>query len=216
MAMHSNRPDTKGAGHRHPAGAASTGWLARLEADTGRSIQHAAPRGGGIVCLAIDCSGSMSGNPLLQARDGAIDFARSAIGKGYRVGLVSFDSAARILHAPTSDLEALRKAATTLRATGGTNMKDGLRHGRDLVGDSGTRVICIATDGYPNDAAGTLALAEDLRAAGIDIMAVGTEDADQDFLSRMVSREELAVGVRSAELQAGIRSMAKLLPGSSR
>ena len=53
------------------------------------------PSAQGFVYLAIDCSASMAGQKLLQAREGALDFAEDAQIKGYSVGLVQFESSAK-------------------------------------------------------------------------------------------------------------------------
>jgi Mg-chelatase subunit ChlD len=156
----------------------------------------------------------MMGSKLEQAKRGAIDFAQEALRSGYRIALVSFDCDAQIHLEPTGDAGAVEAAVSRLSTGGSTNMTAGLRTAGDLVGGSGARVVCVATDGAPNSRRSAIETASGLRSRGIDIMAVGTEDADQAFLSRIVSREELARAVRSEELQAGIGSMARLLPGA--
>ncbi len=49
-------------------------------------------------------------------------------------------------------------------------------------------VICIVTDGEPNSQHDTIVSARAARARGIEIMAVGTDDADWTFLSRIGSK----------------------------
>jgi len=51
---------------------------------------------------------------------------------------------------------------------------------------------------------------------GIEIIAIGTDDADKDFLSRLASRSDLMVKVSRELLGQSIASAAKMLPGPSR
>ena len=51
----------------------------------------------GTAYLLIDCSESMTGEKLKQARSGAGDFILRALAKGYGVGLISFDDRASVL-----------------------------------------------------------------------------------------------------------------------
>src|SRR3989344_9047152 len=63
--------------------------------------------GRAFVYLVIDCSGSMTGHKLEQAKKGSLDFAASALHDGYEVGLISFNSAAFHLCPLVSDLSEL-------------------------------------------------------------------------------------------------------------
>ena len=48
----------------------------------------------------------------------------------------------------------------------------------------------------------------------IDIITIGTEDADRIFLKELASRSDLSVMVSSDDLGSGIASTAKMLPGT--
>ena len=51
-----------------------------------------------------------------------------------------------------------------------------------------------------------------LKRDGIEIIAVGTVDADYEFLKQLASRDSLAEIVGNKELGAGITRAAKFLP----
>jgi Ca-activated chloride channel family protein len=151
---------------------------------------------------------------LTQARQGAIRFAEDAFKKHYAVGLVAFDSDARLLVGCTVSQAAFAEGTKSLSASGSTDMLSGLTIAhKELDSHAGLRAIVVATDGYPDDAAATLAEAERIKAKGIDIIAVGTTDADAAFLRRLASRSDLAAVVENRSLEAGISSAARLLKG---
>lgn len=173
----------------------------------------------GRVVIAIDCSGSMLGSDkLAQAKDGAARFAVEAFGKGYSVGLVSFGSDAKLLLPCTRIQADFHRAATSLGIDGSTNMLRALQvAAEELRERRDTRAIVIATDGFPDPDVrqSTLDCATGLKRDGIEIIAVGTIDADYEFLKQLASRDSLAEIVGNKELAAGITRAAKFLPSLS-
>ena len=71
--------------------------------------------------------------------------------------------------------------------------------------------MLVVTDGEVADSAESLAVAERLKSSGTEILTIGTDDADRDFLRRLASRPDLAVKVATAELAQTIRGASKLL-----
>jgi Mg-chelatase subunit ChlD len=170
-------------------------------------------RGEGSVYLAVDGSGSMGGEKIEQARHGAIDFAEKAYKKGYITGLILFETEAVHLCGPQRDISVLRRHLESLVAGGTTNMTGAIDLAVDkLRGQAGSRVIVVVTDGMPDKPRRALRAAGRAKKKGIDIIAVGTDDADQGFLEKLVSRRELATVVHSDQLEKGIVSTAEMLP----
>ena len=88
-----------------------------------------------------------------------------------------------------------------------------------LKGITGNRVIVIVTDGMPNgpgDPLSNLKAGEDAKKNGIDIIAIGTDDADQEFLKRLASRSQLGLKVENRHLEKTITDSAKLLPSGDK
>jgi len=155
----------------------------------------------------------MGGRKLDQARQGANDFAARARSKGYSIGLISFASAAEHLCSPQQGNVVLNEHLQRMRATGGTNMSDAIHLAtQQLVEQKGTRVIVIVTDGEPNSERETLAEARRAKDHGIDIIAIGTDDANHGFLARIATRSDLAVKVSSDRLREAITSTTQMLP----
>jgi len=168
------------------------------------------------VYILLDCSGSMSGDKLAQGKQGADGFAAQAVDRGYSVGLISFACDAEVVVAPEYRETGLGKGMGCLAASGGTNMSAALDLGlRRLSKLDGQRAMCVVTDGMPDNRDATIAAAQRAKEAGIDILTIGTDDADGEFLKAIASRQELARHVQRMQLAAGIESMAKLLPAKN-
>ncbi len=205
-----------GIAKRPPAPAPS--WQKKLErASGGRSLASERKKALAeppIVVLAVDCSSSMDGDKIKQARRGALEFGQNAVQRGYQVGVIKFSSpeATKVVAPASSALESFRVSLEQLKANGSTAMARGIDLAAVQIGARPGSVICIVTDGEPNSQKETLASATKARAKGIEIMAVGTDDADWKFLAQIVSRKELATKVERPQLGTQIASMAKKLP----
>lgn len=186
----------------------------------GLEIRHAGKpisstdAGSGSAYLVIDCSWSMEGPELAEAKKGAIDFARQALSKGYSVGLIRFASSASHICEPQRNVEPLQRHLKAMEAGGSTNMAAGIRLALDhLRNTASPRVAVVATDGMPSSVEDALAAAQEAKRGGIDIITIGTENADRGFLSQIASRTDLAITVLRGKLGQGIASTAKMLPG---
>lgn len=165
------------------------------------------------VYLVIDTSGSMVGYKLEQAKKGVIDFAKDAFRKEYMVGLISFNTTARHVCEPTYDIRLLQGRIREMQATGSTNMAEAIKMAHDhLKRLDNTRVIVIATDGLPDNAQDVLREGTKAKENKIDIITIGTDDADQGFLKRLATRAELGKKVKREVFSQAISSASNLLP----
>lgn len=192
--------------------AGAPAWLQRLD-----GVVAAARADGpaGVVILLVDCSDSMAGKKLEQAKSGARDFAKQAAALGYGVSLARFSNGGERIVSWRQGESALSGGLDRLFADGGTNMAGGLCAALAELGDLSPlwrRVICLVTDGMPNDRQAALTAAEVARKHGIDIMCIGTDDADLDFLARIATCAGLARKVEARALRAAVADMALLLP----
>lgn len=165
------------------------------------------------VYLVIDTSGSMVGDKLEQAKRGVIDFAKDACRKEYAVGLISFNSTAKHISEPTYDVGLLKDRVREMHATGSTNMAEAIKMAHDhLKKLDSTRVIVIATDGLPDSAHDALREGTRAKEDKIDIITIGTDDANQEFLRRLATRAELGKKVTREVFSQAISSASNLLP----
>ncbi|MDO8686732.1 MAG: VWA domain-containing protein [Candidatus Berkelbacteria bacterium] len=170
--------------------------------------------GTGFVYLLVDCSGSMAdSNKLAQAKKGAINFAKEALSKEYFIGLIQFESSATHICEPQREIAILEGHLKKIGAGGGTNMAEAIKIADQKLKDrKGSRVIVVITDGMPDSREATLAAAQEAKKNGIDIITIGTDDADEAFLKKLASRTELGVKVSREQFEKGIASTAKMLP----
>ncbi len=173
----------------------------------------------GHVYLLVDCSVSMRDNKIKQAKSGALKFARAAMSKGYDTGLIQFDSSAKLLCEPNEDISILEKAIENISIGDRTHMAKAIDKAYSYLKDmSGVRVMVLVTDGMPNgegDPKTTIAAADMVKKNGIDIIAIGVDDANQKFLNRIASRTDLAVKTESIQLEKTITDAAMLLPAGN-
>ena len=167
-----------------------------------------------LVYLVIDCSGSMAGDKLVRAKNGAIDFAETAFNDGYAVCLVSFSDDVSHLCSPISKIHDLSAAVSRLQVQGGTNLTPAIEEViARFEGKSDTlRAMVIVTDGLTSNPQDALRAADRAKQLGISILTIGTDDADIDFLSKLASDTSLATKVSSDVLEETISSAAKMLP----
>lgn len=167
--------------------------------------------------LLIDCSSSMEGSKLLQAKSGSISFAESAFLKNYTIGIITFSSKAYLLTEPISDIRKLKEKVNQLVVDGTTNMAEAFNLAANKFPDSFKfGAVVLVTDGMPDSVNDALEAANNIKSMGIEIIAIGTEDANKEFLERIATRKDLVVPVPQKELAAGITIAAKLLPGSKK
>jgi len=190
-------------------------WVRKLEAASGEPIEL--PQKTGSVYLLMDCSSSMGSNTKMkQAKNGSIAFSDEARKRGYSIGLITFASTAHHVLRPQRDLTSLREAIMKLTPSGSTNLTDAIQIAKDrLVDKASEEVICIVTDGMPDNKHSALETAKAAHSKGIDIMTIGTDDADSDFLRKLSTRNGLSLKVSSDQLEHGIVSMARMLPEKS-
>ena len=185
----------------------------RTESTTPGSINYQFENRKGMVYLVVDCSGSMEGHKISQVKRGILDFAQDAIEKDYLVGLIKFDSSATHICEPKSDIGNLGTHLDKINANGSTNMAAAISMAHEHLEDTKyTRVMVIATDGRPDKTQSALQAGETAKNDGIDIITIGTDDADLAFLKKLATSERLANKVANQQLGKAIASAYLLLP----
>ncbi len=105
------------------------------------------------IVFVMDTSGSMSGNKIEQTKT-AFNFFVSKLNEKDRFGIVSFASKIslwklELMTVNAENTDSANSYINNLRASGGTNINDALRHALDLFDDTEnrTRTLVFLTDG---------------------------------------------------------------------
>lgn len=105
------------------------------------------------IMLCVDSSGSMGFHQkLIMARLAAASIAKTALQRGDRVGVVTFDDLGRMVIPPTDREEAVFSYVAGINAGGNTNIGDGLKCAAQLLlreARHNRKFIVLITDGEP-------------------------------------------------------------------
>jgi molecular chaperone DnaK (HSP70) len=169
------------------------------------------------VFLLIDVSASMTGQPMEEAQTAAREFLARCDFSTTEVGLISFSSMVSLQAPATNNVRKLHAAIQRLEAEGSTNLTDALEMARgQLAGDDRRRYIVILTDGYPDAPESAVEQAGAARRSGVEIVAIGTGDADRDYLRRLASSEQASIFARSGELVQTFGHIARVIAEGGR
>ncbi len=163
------------------------------------------------VALLIDTSGSMRDQGKIdEVKRAASDYVAKQPGTT-RVAVVRFSSDAEIVSPLGAGVGDHLSAISSFNADGATNMADGLQTAAQAlaadVGSQKSRTILLFTDGEPgsnlesSDVAKpkTVSAADGIRAGGIRIVAVGTIDANINFLAQVTGDRNLVFATTAGQ-----------------
>jgi Ca-activated chloride channel homolog len=182
-----------------------------------------AVQGAQAVCLLIDCSGSMRGEKLREVKSAAADFAERHSSATERIAVVGFNNMPHRACPLTDDGGRLKKAIKQLTADGMTAMDRGLEAAADELkelpadwrGSSVARNVLLFTDGQPDDTQAALAAASACRSSGLRLVAIGTGDADDDFLGQVTGDDKQVFHVGSGDFAQGFQQAEKVIYGGT-
>lgn len=131
------------------------------------------------MVFVMDASGSIGANNFESMKTYVANVIRG-LNENVRVGVVRYSDSADIVLSltPVTDPESLASTVGGIHYTqGGTNTAAGIRQAQSMFEQdrcSGiVKTMTILTDGQSNDEQSTIAAANDVRAAGIQIFASG-------------------------------------------
>ena len=170
--------------------------------------------------LVLDSSSSMAGAKIEAARQAGLSFIAALRLPEDHVGLVAFSRGIDLSHPLSGDEAVLEAAVRGIQVSSGTRIDLGLEEARNLL-ERGARggdvipVIVLLTDGIQEALPERpLAIAGDLRAAGVTLYAVGLgADVDSAYLLQLAgdpSRRYLSP--RPEDLAAIYAQIARRIP----
>ena len=172
-----------------------------MDLNTGQTLAHRLAQGGVTledlahnrvpmhIALVIDCSGSMYGRNIQDARAAAHAFIARTLDKTRHVAVVAFPGG--VLAPPTQDRSVLDQALKGLTPIGSTPMHKGLQQAREVLKNTSgvQRVVVLLTDGHPDDPEATMAESQRIRRTGGRIVTIGVgRQVQSEFLTGLCTR----------------------------
>jgi molecular chaperone DnaK (HSP70) len=167
-----------------------------------------------LVYLAVDLSGSMSGQPLEDARGAVRAFVENSDLAHTSIGLMSFADSVHIDQTATQDAHVLDRAVAgwSIGSVGGGNSTHPFDEVLSVYSNkSGPRYLIVLTDGVWSYQTAAERSAKECAQKGIEIIALGFGGADEAFLRRISTSEAAALYSSSAELTSAFENIAQVL-----
>ena len=148
------------------------------------------------ISFVLDESGSIDGSEFELEQRGYRDaLVRLPADGSIEVSVVYFATAVRVAHAPVpltpTSRPGLLSALSLSKLSGGTNMTAAIDQAAQLLAPSAAakRILCLSTDGAPNNQASAAAAAAAARAAGLDVapVGIGLASSGETFLNAIAS-----------------------------
>ncbi|MDI6704503.1 MAG: VWA domain-containing protein [bacterium] len=143
------------------------------------------------IALVIDCSGSMSGTPLVDAKKAAHELVNKMQALD-RMAVIPFSTTAWVEQSFTSDQSLLHTAIDKIEEISWTALYDGIYLGiEECVQEIGVKAVIALTDGKeegPNNGISTHTLQEIIdyaKSNGTPVYTIGLGSANEDVLKQI-------------------------------
>ena len=146
------------------------------------------------VLLAVDLSGSMSGDPIKKAQQAMTDFVNQMDSDYTSIGVLAFADTTRCVLSPTHDYKSVKAAINNLNSVnvGVCNGAEPFTLSHSTLKNGEIRYIIVLTDGCWSNTSHAITAAKNCHRDRIEVMALGFGTADHQFLKQIASVEEFA------------------------
>lgn len=173
------------------------------------------------VVMAVDVSGSMSGEPIKDALDAMCHFVDNF--EDYpgdvQIGVIAVSDSSQIVQPLTSNLNKCKSSIRSITScmTGVCNDGHPFNDIKDMLSrEKGKRIGIVLADGMWSYQDRAVAAAQSCHRIGIDITGVGFGSADQKFLRDISSGDVQAMLVDQSELTQSFGKIAQEIGGGSK
>lgn len=175
------------------------------------------------LMLAIDLSGSMSGEPTKKAISAMDDFVRQMDSNNTRIGVIAFADTYKVVLQPTDDFKAVQKTISRLENVdvGACNDAEPFTATYDVFNKrfskdkNDVKYLVVLTDGCWSNTANAISAAKKCHKAGIEVMALGFGSADYVFLKKIASIDEFASITDISDLGSSFSKIAQAIGSGS-
>jgi len=164
--------------------------------------------------LAFDLSGSMSGDPLAEAKKAARGFLKNTDLSHCSLGVMAFSDTVRTKLKASQNARAIERAINELEAceTGVCNEAHPFDEVHSLLkGVKGRRFAITLADGVWSNQSRAIERAKACHKADIDVIAIGFGGADRDFLRKIASSDEASFFTPMSGLVETFSTIAQVL-----
>lgn len=172
------------------------------------------------VVMAVDVSGSMSGEPIKDALDAMCHFVDNF--EDYpgdvQIGAIAVSDESKIVQPLTGNLSKCKSSIRSITScmTGVCNDGHPFNDIKSMLsGEKGRRIGIVLTDGMWSYQDQAVAAAHSCHRLGIDITGIGFGSADQKFLKDISSGDVQAMLVDQSELTQSFGKIAQEIGGGS-
>ena len=169
------------------------------------------------LILAVDLSGSMSGEPLAKAQQAAQEFVQKLDLSNSSIGLMLFADSVKMSQDLCQNAKSLKKGIESWRigeVGGGNSTQPFTQALEELSQREDPRFLLVLTDGIWYDQPLAIRAADRCKEAGIEIIAIGFGGADRSFLQQIASSDENALLTNLNELSSSFSKIAQVLTES--
>lgn len=176
------------------------------------------------IILAIDLSGSMSGEPVKKAQEAMKDFVNQMDSEYTKIGLLAFADRTRMVTKPTDDFAKLLKDIDRIEVgdVGICNGAEPFSVSLDTLNgrlsrkkDDKIKYLVVLTDGVWDNPGGAIREAVRCHKEGIEVMALGFGGADESFLKKIASTDDFASLTNLADLSGSFSKIAQAIGDKS-
>lgn len=172
------------------------------------------------VLLAVDLSGSMSGDPLIKAQKAMTDFVDQMDSDYISIGLIPFADQVRCTVSPTDEFRNVKKQITSLTigskyGYGNSAQPFDTAYEELQKRAAEIKYIIVLTDGVWSYTQKAISAARRCHGAGIEVMALGFGSADYAFLKQIASTDEFASLTKLSELSGSFSKIAQAISEGS-
>jgi len=164
--------------------------------------------------LAFDLSGSMSGDPLAEAKKAARGFLKNTDLRHCSLGVIAFSDTVRTKLKATQNARTIERAINDLEAceTGVCNEAHPFDEVYSLLkGVKGRRFAVALADGVWSNQSRAIDRAKTCHKADIDVIAIGFGGADREFLRKIASSDEASFFTPMSGLVETFSTIAQVL-----
>ena len=166
-------------------------WLARSPKENDKKTVVANVS----VVIAVDTSGSMYGPPMTEAKRAASTLARKLSAENFHIGVLAFsDQEGRLKECMVQHPSAQAAISKLEVGWGGGNSDIPFRTAKRMMNATDDKkFLVLLTDGCWNSPQKAIKHADEIKADGVEIIAIGFGGADHEFLRAVASCDENAL-----------------------